>query len=55
MRERSQSASADATAAWLETDKEINVSFYRKHGFEVAAEGVVNGVPNWFMERRAKQ
>ncbi len=41
-------------AAWLETDKEINVSFYRPHGFEVAATDTVNGVPNWFMERPAK-
>lgn len=53
LREFSRLVDADATAAWLETDKEINVSFYRKHGFEVIAEEVVNGVPNWFMERRA--
>lgn len=40
-------------SAWLETDKEINVAFYRRHGFEVVAEDTVNGVPNWFMERKA--
>lgn len=44
---------AEKCAAWLETDKEINVKFYRKHGFEVVAEDTVNGVPNWFMERKA--
>lgn len=54
LREFSRLVDADATAAWLETDKAINVSFYRKHGFEVVAEEMVNGVPNWFMERRAK-
>lgn len=54
LQEFSRLVDADATAAWLETDKAINVSFYRKHGFEVVAEEAVNGVPNWFMERRAK-
>lgn len=44
----------ERSAAWLETDKEINVSFYRKHGFEVMSEDRVNGVPNWFMERKAR-
>jgi ribosomal protein S18 acetylase RimI-like enzyme len=41
-------------AAWLETDKDINVAFYRKHGFVVVAEDAVNGVPNWFMKRESK-
>jgi len=54
LREFSRMVDTEATAAWLETDKEINVSFYRKHGFEVAAEKVVNGLPNWFMKRTAK-
>lgn len=39
--------------AYLETDKEINVRFYEKFGFEVIAEQEVLGVPNWFMLRRA--
>jgi ribosomal protein S18 acetylase RimI-like enzyme len=38
--------------AYLETDKEINVGFYRKFGFEVIEEAEVIGVPNWFMLRR---
>jgi ribosomal protein S18 acetylase RimI-like enzyme len=44
----------EKAAAWLETDKDINVAFYRKHGFEVIAEDTVNGVPNWFMKRQSK-
>lgn len=44
----------EMSAAWLETEKEINVSFYRKHGFEVMSEDRVNGVPNEFMERKAR-
>lgn len=54
LREFSRLVDADAAEAWLETDKAVNVSFYRKHGFEVVAEEVVNGVPNWFMGRKAK-
>lgn len=42
----------EGVASWLETDKEVNVSFYRRHGFEVVSEDTVNGVPNWFMKRR---
>jgi len=38
--------------AYLETDKEINVGFYRRFGFEVIGEDQVIGVPNWFMLRR---
>ena len=45
----------DKMPAWLETDKEINVKFYRKFGFAVIAEDVVNGTPNWFMERKARR
>lgn len=54
LREFSRIVDDEVAAAWLETDKEINVSFYRKHGFEVVVEDTVNGVPNWFMERRSK-
>jgi ribosomal protein S18 acetylase RimI-like enzyme len=41
--------------AYLETDKEINVRFYEKFGFEVISEQVVLGVPSWFMLRRAER
>ena len=37
--------------AYLETDKAINVTFYERQGFEVVAEEVVLGTPNWFMRR----
>ena len=42
-------------AAYLETDKEINVRFYERFGFEVVGEEEVLGVPNWFMTRRARK
>jgi ribosomal protein S18 acetylase RimI-like enzyme len=41
--------------AWLETDKEINVRFYQKFGFEVVTEQEVLGVRNWFMSRQPRQ
>jgi GNAT superfamily N-acetyltransferase len=37
--------------AYLETDKDINVPFYERFGFEVTAESAVLGVPCWFMAR----
>jgi ribosomal protein S18 acetylase RimI-like enzyme len=37
--------------AYLETDKRSNVAFYERFGFETIDEGVVLGVPNWFMRR----
>ena len=37
--------------AYLETDKDVNVGFYERFGFETVAEGPVLGVPNWFMRR----
>lgn len=40
--------------AWLETDKEINVRFYQKFGFEVAHEQEVLGVRDWFMIRQPR-
>ena len=40
-----------AAAGYLETDKQINVSFYRKFGFQTLAEASVLGIPNWFMRR----
>jgi ribosomal protein S18 acetylase RimI-like enzyme len=44
---------ASGEVAYLETDKEINVRFYERFGFEVVGEQEVIGVPNWFMLRRA--
>lgn len=38
--------------AYLETDKEINVGFYERFGFEVIGTAQVIGVPNWFMLRK---
>jgi len=40
--------------AYLETDKQINVRFYERFGFEVVGEQTVLGVPNWFMQRTRK-
>jgi GNAT superfamily N-acetyltransferase len=37
--------------AYLETDKDVNVGFYEKFGFETLAEVDVVGTPNWFMRR----
>lgn len=37
--------------AWLETDKEINVTFYERAGFRVGATATVLGTTNWFMVR----
>lgn len=36
---------------YLETDKDVNVSFYERFGYEVVEEGDVIGVPNWYMRR----
>ena len=46
---------AAGEVAYLETDKEINVSFYERFGFEVVGEEEVLGVPNWFMIRRPEK
>jgi ribosomal protein S18 acetylase RimI-like enzyme len=46
-------ADADGRRCYLETEKPDNVTFYRKHGFEVVAEDdVVGGGPHvWMMVR----
>lgn len=44
----------DGIAAYLETDKDVNVGFYKKFGFEVVGEGLVIGAHNWYMKRPAK-
>src|SRR5262249_62046769 len=36
-----EAVAADALPAWLETDREANLGFYRRVGFEVALEGSV--------------
>jgi len=54
LREFARAVDDDKATAWLETDKEVNVTFYRKHGFDVVAQDTVNGVPNWFMKREPK-
>lgn len=41
------------SVGYLETDKEINVGFYERFGYETVAEAPVIGVPNWFMRRPA--
>jgi len=40
-----------AGIAYLETDTEANVVFYRRFGFVTVATANVVGVPNWFMQR----
>lgn len=55
MKEFCSIVDADRLPSWLETDKEVNVTFYRKHGFEVVAEDEVNGARNWFMKRAARR
>jgi GNAT superfamily N-acetyltransferase len=46
---------ADGLPAYLETQKESNVPFYRRHGFEViGTKQLSNGAPNlWLMWREA--
>jgi predicted N-acetyltransferase YhbS len=39
---------------YLETDKEVNVRFYEKFGFQKIAESIVLDIPNWFMRRPAQ-
>jgi predicted N-acetyltransferase YhbS len=45
---------AAGAAAYLETDKAVNVAFYRRFGFETTGEAEVLGLPNWFMTRPAR-
>ncbi|SRR6266536_889925 len=44
----------DHAVAYLETDKEENVGFYEKFGFETVGEADVIGVTNWFMRREER-
>jgi ribosomal protein S18 acetylase RimI-like enzyme len=47
-------ADGEGLFCYLETEKEENVRFYRRHGFEVAAEhDLPNGGPHfWTMKRK---
>jgi GNAT superfamily N-acetyltransferase len=38
-------------AAYLETDKDENVSFYMRFGFTIVGAATVLGSQNWFMQR----
>lgn len=53
MTEGMRTVDAAKGVAYLETDKEINVAFYQRQGFEVIAEDRVLDTPNWFMRRPA--
>jgi ribosomal protein S18 acetylase RimI-like enzyme len=39
---------------YLETDRPGNVTFYTKFGFQVTGTALIQGVPTYFMRRRAK-
>jgi ribosomal protein S18 acetylase RimI-like enzyme len=41
----------ERAAAYLETDRDVNVRFYEKSGFTVTSRKDVVGVPCWFMSR----
>ena len=55
MRSFCQGMDETAEDSCLETDKEINVRFYEKFGFEVTGEDEVLGVRNWYMFRPARK
>jgi ribosomal protein S18 acetylase RimI-like enzyme len=44
----------DGVPAWLETDREANLSFYRRAGFEVALRTQVLGATVWCMSRAGR-
>lgn len=46
---------AKKDAAWLETDRAVNVPFYQRFGFAVVSEEEILGVRNWFMWRPPRQ
>ena len=41
-------------AGYLETDKESNVRFYERFGFQTISTAPVLNTPNWFMKRTAR-
>ena len=42
-------------AAYLETDKEINVRFHERFGFGMIGEAKVLGITNYFMHRTGRR
>jgi ribosomal protein S18 acetylase RimI-like enzyme len=46
-----RSVDADAVPAWLETDRQENIGFYRQAGFEVARRTEILGASVWCMGR----
>jgi ribosomal protein S18 acetylase RimI-like enzyme len=54
MNEYCSRVDATHTTGYLETDKESNVKFYEKFGFETIASAAVLETPNWFMRRSAR-
>ena len=40
--------------AYLETDKDVNVEFYKKFGFKIISEAMILGVKNWYMLRLSR-
>ena len=51
MRAHCRRLDEEAAIGYLETDKEENVRFYSRFGYEVVGEAPVLGVRNWFMRR----
>jgi ribosomal protein S18 acetylase RimI-like enzyme len=51
MMECCQRMDALKAMAWLETDLEINVTFYQTLGFAMIKQDLVLGEPSWFMSR----
>jgi ribosomal protein S18 acetylase RimI-like enzyme len=54
MREFAAKMDALGEVAYLETDMEINVTFYERFGFEVVGREDILGVPNWYMVRKPR-
>ncbi len=42
---------SQGAAAYLETERATNVSFYERFGFQVVGQASILGVENWFMWR----
>lgn len=49
-----QLVDAQGAVAYLETDKEENVTLYKRFGFEVVQTDRLLGVKNWFMVRNPR-
>lgn len=48
-------ADAEGRGCYLDTHAEANLAFYARHGFETAAEQVVDGLRYWGLRRPARQ